>query len=245
MESPVKWTSGSVETIKVWNGLLLATPLTQITRFSVSVSSVGKIAGNPPTTSLRNPVEEEVSFGEGPIEFLPNLVLGVFGESVALQLRFQVAAPLDFLVVGIDKVINIMRRFVFHAAPSAHLTVIGVYHMLDVLRELVSIEVARPCITVRFHAVAKLVEDNACRLVFRLFRLFVPYREERQKFGVEAFGEPRVPCIGFEGLPRDIADVLSLREELEFLVFVPSIVGAVVIDARRFRAVPRRASRTN
>ena len=43
-----------------------------------------------------------------------------------------------------------------------------------------------------------------------------------------------MPFVGFQGLPRDIADVFGVAEERKLPIFVPRIVGAVVKDARRF-----------
>ena len=108
--------------------------------------------------------------------------------------------------------------------------VIDIAHALHVFRERVPIEVVSPAIAPCHGTGAILVENRAGCLAFHPFCCLAAYREERQKFGVESFGEPGVPCIGLKRLPRDITDVFGVREEFKFLVFVPRVIGAEVED---------------
>ena len=65
------------------------------------------------------------------------------------------------------------------------------------------------------------------------------HRDKGPKFSVEPFCQPCITCVWTNSLPVYIADVSPFIQKIEFLFFVPQVIGAIVEDTRRKQNFPR------
>ena len=72
--------------------------------------------------------------------------------------------------------------------------------------------------------------------ILHCFPCITSHRDKGLKFSVEPFCQPCITYVWTNSLPVYIPDVSTCIQKIEFLFFVPQVIGAIVEDTRRNRA---------